>query len=224
MMNAEVKGEGGSLELRIQALLRPLLQHLLQHSTFSLSALRHMQQGVSMMKRIAGSGIAVVVLGSLALAQPPGPPKPGAEQKALGYFVGKWKTEADMKASPFGPAGKMTSTDNCEWFTGNFQVVCKSDGKGPTGAMTSMGILSYDSNAKAYKYYGFDSMGMGDLATGTKSGGTWTFTSTIDMQGKKIHSRFTITEGGPTAYTFKWESSADGKTWASVLEGKSTKA
>ena len=62
--------------------------------------------------------IAVVVLvvtsslGSLAAQAPP--QKPGPEHKKLEYFVGKWTSTGEMKASPFGPAGKITSSDTCE--------------------------------------------------------------------------------------------------------------
>ena len=35
-------------------------------------------------------------------------PKPGPEHARLGYFVGKWKAEGEMKPGPMGPGGKMT--------------------------------------------------------------------------------------------------------------------
>jgi len=174
-----------------------------------------------MVQRFVGVSVAVLLSGGVVLAQAP---KPGPEHKSLGYFVGKWKTEADMKASPFGPGGKMTSADTCEWFAGGFQVVCRGDGKGPAGPMTSLGVLSYDANEKAYKYYGIDNTGMSDLSTGRKSGNTWSFSSTAVIKDQKVHSRFTIVETSPTAYTFKWESSPDGKTWSTVGEGKTAKA
>ncbi len=42
-------------------------------------------------------------------------PKPGPEVKKLGYFVGSWKSEGELKENPFGmPAGKYASTDKCE--------------------------------------------------------------------------------------------------------------
>ena len=66
-------------------------------------------------------------------------PKPGPEVKKLGYFVGTWKSEGELKENPFGmPPGKYAGTDNCEWFHGGFQVVCHSSAKGPAGAMHSV--------------------------------------------------------------------------------------
>jgi hypothetical protein len=61
-------------------------------------------------------------------------------------------------------------------------------------------------------------------ATGTLKDKTWTWTSVDKMNGKTVHSRYTIVETSPTSYTFKWEASEDGKTYNTLAEGKSTKA
>jgi hypothetical protein len=178
-----------------------------------------------MMKRlIVVSSLGVLVLGGVVRAQAPPAPKPGAEHKPMGYFVGKWKSEGEMKAGPMGPGGKLTSTDTCEWFAGGFHVVCRGEGTGPMGKMSSIGVIGYSQADKAYTFYGIDNMGTGELAHGQKSGGTWTYTSTSNFAGQTFQSRYTITETSPTAYTFKWESSMDKKTWMVVMEGKATKA
>ena len=78
---------------------------------------------------------------SAAIAQQA--PAPGPENKKLGYFVGKWTTEGELKASPMGPGGKITSTDTCEWFDGGFAVICRSDGTTPMGPSKSVGIMGY---------------------------------------------------------------------------------
>jgi Protein of unknown function (DUF1579) len=176
-----------------------------------------------MLKRVMGTGFAVLAFGGLVLAQPPAP-KPGAEQKALGYFVGKWTSEGEMKPGLLGPGGKITSSDSCEWFKGNFQVVCRGEGTGPMGPMSSLGILAYSAKDKAYTYYGIDSMGTSELSNGQKKGDTWTYTATSTMEGKQFESRYTIVETSPSAYTFKWETSTDKKTWSVLMEGKATKA
>jgi hypothetical protein len=129
-----------------------------------------------------------------------------------------------MKPGPFGPGGKMTSQDTCEWFSGNFHVVCRSQGKGAMGPMSSLGVITYSAPDKAYTYYGIDSMGSSELSKGTKSGGTWTFTSKSHMGGQAFNSRYTIVETSPTAYTFKWDTSEDGTKWSTVMEGKATKS
>lgn len=174
--------------------------------------------------RIASGVVAVSLAGSLPLAQAPeGPPKPGPEHQKLSRFVGKWTGKGDMKPSAFGPSGPMTWTESCEWFSGNFSVVCKSDGNGPMGAVKGLGIISYNPEEKVYTYYGVDSTGWSDLSRGTLDGKVWTFTSTGTMGGKPMHSRFTLTEVSPTKQTFRWEMSEDGKTWNLVMDGESSK-
>jgi uncharacterized protein DUF1579 len=176
-----------------------------------------------MVKRVLGTSLVVLGVGGRVLAQPQAP-KPGPEHKALGYFVGKWTSEGEMKPGPLGPGGKVTSTDSCEWFKGNFQVVCRGEGTGPMGPMTSLGVLAYSAADKAYTFYGIDNTGMGELSHGQKKGSTWIYTATSNIEGKQFQSRYTIVETSPTTYTFTWEMSTDKKTWSVALEGKATKA
>jgi len=165
---------------------------------------------------------ALLAIGSAA-AQAPQAPKPGPEQKVIGYFAGKWTSEGEMKPGPFGPGGKMTSTDTCEWFAGGFHLVCRGQGSGAMGPMTTLGILAYNPAEKAYTFHGIDSTGMVDYSKGKKSGNTWTFASKSEMNGKPFHSRYTMVEASPTSYTFKWDTSEDGTKWTTVMQGKSTK-
>ena len=86
--------------------------------------------------------------------------KPGSEHKKLEYFVGKWTSTGEMKASPFGPGGKITASDTCEWFQGGFAVVCHSQGTGPAGPAKSIGIMGYSPEEKKYTYFGLDNTAM----------------------------------------------------------------
>ncbi|MFY9550215.1 MAG: DUF1579 family protein [Thermoanaerobaculia bacterium] len=173
------------------------------------------------------SRIAVVLLAScfagMALAQPQEKPKPGPETKKLEAFAGKWSGESEMKPGPWGPGGKMTSESNCTWFEGGWQLVCRETGKGAMGPMKDEFVLGWSPEDKVYKYMGYDSRGMMGWATGTNAGNTWTWSGEDKMGGKLIKSRYTIVVTSPTTYTFKWETSEDGKTWTTAAEGKSTK-
>jgi hypothetical protein len=173
------------------------------------------------------AGVAFALSATTARAQPAAQaPKPGPEHKKLDYFAGKWTSEVELKANPFMPAGKYTSTDQCDWFTGGFAVRCQSDGNGPTGPTKSLGILGYNTEEKVYTYYGIDSTGMvpATVSRGTVAGDTWTYTDESKMGGKMVKSRYVIKVGTPTAYTFKWELQGEGGAWSTVMEGKSTKA
>jgi hypothetical protein len=167
-----------------------------------------------------------LALSGVVLAEAPAAMKPGPEHQKLSYFVGKWVGEGTMAASPFGPAGKITSKEDCEWFEGNFAIVCKSQGTSPAGPGRSLGILSYSPEEKVYTYYGLESSGMTSttVARGTVTGNTWTYSDEAMMGGKKIKSRYVMKTLSPTSYEFKWETQGDKGQWTTVLSGKSTKS
>lgn len=176
-----------------------------------------------MTRQLVGSMVVVTALSGWVLAQAPAAPKPGPEHKAMAFMVGKWTSEGEMKPGPFGPGGKTTAADTCEWFAGGFSVVCRGEAKTPMGPMTTLGVLAYNAADKAYTFYGIDSMGMSELSKGQKSGNTWTFNATSNFGGQTFQSRYTVVETSPSSYTFKWESSPDGSKWSILMEGKATK-
>lgn len=172
---------------------------------------------------VFAAALLALLAANVALAQGPPMPKAGPEQQRLHYFVGQWKNEGEMKASPFGPGGKFTGTDESHML-GDFWVVTHSKGTGPMGAADEIATIGYDPKQKAYIYNEFSSLGMHDTATGQVSGKTWTWTNEEDMGGKMVKGKFTITEVLPTSYTYKFDTSTDnGATWSNVMEGKATK-
>ena len=180
------------------------------------------------MKRLIGT-LSLYTALSLAVApaaSAQAAPQPGPEHKALGYFVGKWTAEGEMKPGPMGPGGKFTQSDTCEWFEGGFSVVCRSEGKTPAGPARSIGILGYNTEEKVYTYYGVDNSGMtmASVPRGTRQGDTWTYTDETTMGGAKVKSRVTIKELSPTAYTFRLEFQGPDGKWMTAMESKNTKA
>jgi hypothetical protein len=167
--------------------------------------------------------VAVLALATAVTAQTPGPPKPGPEQKRLGYFVGNWITDAEMKPSPYGPGGKFTSKDHADWMPGGFFVVNHSDWKSPMGDGTELAVMGYSTEDKVYTYHAFNSMGEAESSKGTVEGDAWTWMSNEKMGGKVMRGRFTVKELSPTSYTFKFEMAPEGGDWATVMEGKATK-
>jgi hypothetical protein len=173
--------------------------------------------------------LAVVLLcvsPALASAQAPaGPPKPSPEQKRLGYFVGNWHGEGEVKANPFMPAGKMSTEDTCAWFEGGFAVVCNSTGMGPWGPTKSLGIMGYSSEEKVYTYAGVDNgpMAMTTVPHGIVKGGEWVYNDSSMMGGKMVKSRYVINEVSPTSYSFKWEMQGADGAWQTVMAGTQTK-
>lgn len=151
-------------------------------------------------------------------------PKPGPEVQKLAMFAGRWTETGDMKASAMGPAGKMTTSSNCEWFSGGFYLVCKSTGTSPTGPGEGLGILGYSTERQKYTYYGIDNSGMpAEPAYGTVTGNTWTWEGEGKFGGQPFKSRYTITIVSPDEYNYKFEMAAGGQPFAVMAEGNAKK-
>ena len=104
--------------------------------------------------------VMALVAGALAMAQAPGKaPTPGPEHKRLAMYAGKWSGSGEMKPGPMGPGGKMTWTETCEWFSGNFALVCHTDGSGAMGSAKGLIVLTYSMEEKHYVYFTINSMG-----------------------------------------------------------------
>jgi hypothetical protein len=161
----------------------------------------------------------------LAAAQEQQPPKPGPEHEKLGYFVGKWKADGEVKPGPMGPGGKMKTRDTCEWFEGRYSVICRSEGTTPMGPSKSIGILGYSTEDQAYTYYGVDNSGMtmSSVPKGTRQGNTWTYHDEGTMGGQKYKSRVIIKELSPTSYSFRMDMQGPDGKWMPMMESKNTK-
>src|SRR5574340_1813741 len=88
------------------------------------------------MQRVTTALLLFVLLAAvLAWGQaPPAMPKAGPEHQRMAYFAGTWHDEGTMKASPMGPGGKMTTTQNNQML-GDFFLTMHTDGTGPMGPM-----------------------------------------------------------------------------------------
>ena len=174
--------------------------------------------------RLLTSFALAVALGSVAATAQAPKPTPGPEHKRIGYFAGQWKFEGEAKESPLGPGGKITAAETCEWFTGGFQLVCRSKGTGPKGPSTGQAMMSYDPGRKAYTYYAMSSLGDNIFIRGQVQDKVWTWADEMTVEGKKMKIVATVTEETPTSYSFKLEVGAEGGQMMVVEQGKATKA
>jgi hypothetical protein len=174
------------------------------------------------MKSIAMVLAAWVGLAAVALAQME-MPKPGPEHKKLDIFAGSWTLDGDTKASPMGPAGKVTEIEKCEWMDGGFYLLCHTDFKTTMGNGSGISVLGYSGEDKAYTYREFNSWGEFTDSKGTLEGDTWTWTNEEKMGAMVMKGRFTMKILSPTSYNFSFEMSQDGTKWTTVMDGKATK-
>ena len=166
----------------------------------------------------------VLLLVALGTAQAPaGPPKPGPEHQKLAYFAGKWDAEGDMKPSTFGPGGKFTYAQTCEWFDGNFALVCHSDGTLQAGSIKGLSIMGWDLAAKTYTYFSTNNWGQDSFSRGTIEGDTWTWNNESKVNGKPVIFRFTLKQVSPDVATYKFEMGAAGEPFKLMMDGTQTR-
>jgi hypothetical protein len=141
----------------------------------------------------------------------------------LGYYVGKWTEEGEIKPSAFGPGGKYTATETCEWLHGKFAILCKEDGTMMGGEMHGTSIMSYNTQEKSYVYFETNNWGELSYYHGSVDGGTWTWNNEFTINGQQIKGRFTLKRVSDDLANFNFEMSMGDQPSALVMTGKQTR-
>lgn len=178
------------------------------------------------MKKISFPALFVMLLGvgcTLAAQEPAPAPKPGPEHEKLAYYVGKWLAEGDIKASAFGPAGKFTYTETCEWLSGKFAILCKEDGNMMGGEFHSLSIMSYDAAQKTYMYFQTNNWGENEYYLGSENAGTWTWNHEGQVNSQAFRTRFVLKQVSPNDASFNFAMAAGTAPLGVIMEGKQTR-
>ena len=178
------------------------------------------------MKRLFVTVLLVLAMPCLAFGQvlTPQPPKPGPEHQKLGIWVGNWTYEGETKATPLGPAGKVTGKNTTRPILGDFFVEFRGEEKGPGGAFEWVEIDGYDPVAKLFTWNGFQSDGSVYVVTYTLDGTTMTYSGTLQAGGKLVKIRGTCVFAADfNSNVQKTEVSVDGKALLPSFEGKASK-
>jgi hypothetical protein len=178
------------------------------------------------MKKLVFCAMSLVLflLVATAIAQEPAPaPKPGPEDERLAYYVGKWTAEGDVKASAFGPAGKYSYTEICDWLPGKFAILCKADGTLMGGEIHGTSMLSYDSEQKSYLYFDTSNWGENSYFHGTVDGDNWSWTNDSQMNGQPVHARFVLKQVSPDVATFTFAMALGSQPLGNIMEGKQSR-
>ena len=176
------------------------------------------------MKRITIMvALAVLLMSVAAQAQAPAP-KPGPEQKKLHVWNGDWTYEGESKATPFGPAGKISGENNTKPILGGFFIEFRGEDKGPAGTTHWYEIDGYNPVTKKYTGNCFFSDGTVQTVTYTIEGQTVCYSGTQVLGGKQAKIKGTaVFVSDFMSNVDKREVSFDGKVWMPLSELKVTK-
>ena len=215
LQRARVRPSGGR-----SLLSRQPLGDTEEHLTAGLAIMNALSKEKTMRKRSSVALFLICGFTALALAQaPPEPPKPGPEHKKFEYFVGTWKTEGEIKANPYMPAGKSVITQTYTLGPGGFFVECLSEGQIPT----THAITAYDSHAKLYTTFYASSAGLVGGGTGTVDGNTWSWMLEDKWLGKAFKGRTTVTVKSASQFTAKYEYLDPNGSYVTITEGTATR-
>jgi hypothetical protein len=168
-------------------------------------------------------GVTLLLGTAASTSAQPEAPKPAPELKKLDYFTGTWTAEGEIKPGPMGAGGKFTASNHVRWMDGEFFLVTRSEFSGPMGKGAETAYMGYDSNDRMYTYDSFNTLGEASHAKGSLDGDTWTWQSETRIGPRTMKGRLTVQVVSATVYNFRFETSPDGITWSTLLEGKDTK-
>jgi len=106
---------------------------------------------------------------------------------------------------------------------GGFFLVCHTDFKTTLGDGTEVAVMGYSPDDKTYTYHEFNSWGELVDSKGSVDGDTWTWINDDKRGSATVKGRFRMKITSPTSYNFSYETSADGKSWMTEVDGKATK-
>ena len=192
-----------------------------EHFTAGLAIMIALSKEKAMRKRSSVAVILICGFTALSLAQaPPERPKPGPEHKKLEYFLGTWRTEGEIKANEYVPAGKSVTTETYTLGAGGFYIeFVRPEGQIPR----TQGITAYDSHAKVYTNFYVSSAGLVGGGTGTVDGNTWTWMLEDKWLGQAAKGRTTVTVKSASQFAVKYEMLAPNGRYVTIAEGTSTK-
>jgi hypothetical protein len=153
---------------------------------------------------------------------PPGPPKPGAEMKALQPLVGAYTfSDGKVAANAMGPGSPETKSKGkhtCKPLLGGLWLACDIEdtaGEGKAAHTWSAHMMmGWDIEAKQYKSLGVDNMGSAWVMTGKVDANKVVWESgEMTMMGQPVKFRITIDWTDPKALKLTDERSTRGGAW-----------
>jgi hypothetical protein len=147
--------------------------------------------------------------------------KPAPELKKLANYLGQWRYEGEYKASPFGPAMKMTGNATGEMILGGFFLEWRWKEQPGTQGVE---IIAYDPINKNYSASYFSDDGSRAQGAYLLDPSKNSYSGKLNTGGKQIPMRvIEVFAPDQKSFTQKIELSIDGKSWTPLFEGRYTK-
>jgi hypothetical protein len=144
-------------------------------------------------------------------------PQLTSAHEAMRVMLGEWRGEERMEPSPWIPGGgvRKARVVNAPGL-GGFAVIQDYLQEGEAGAPGFEGhaVIYYDGRAAEYVMHWFDSFSPSEFRGGIKDGA---FVLTARSPQGLVRSTWRF--DGERAYAFRMETSADGASWAPMMEG-----
>ncbi len=159
------------------------------------------------------------------LTLPTGGVKPdaGPELQRLGLLVGSWKLDGESKGSPLIPAGKISATLDCQWFSGGSQLVCLYNMMYPNEPVQELSVYGYDPETKAYWNFDMDSTGLNAFGKVVIQESVWTHVWDFKVGGKAVKLRLILSDMTPDGCAWKNDYYMGSGPWTPIAEGTGTR-
>jgi len=176
------------------------------------------------MKRIILASCSAVLVFAILLRAQTTAPKPDPEIKKFEVFLGHWTYEIEYKASPLGPAIKVTGELSGRKILRGFFFEMQAVERGATGETRAVEIVGYDPVNKAFFSTEYHDDGNMSSQTYVFNGNMVIDTGRFTVGGKAYMFKATmILAADSMSFVGKGEISTDGNSWAPWFETKYTK-
>lgn len=148
-------------------------------------------------------------------------PKPGPAQEKLTAFIGEWRGKEKMYPTQWSPQGGMRDAKISNRIGLDGFAVIQDYTQLDAGEPVFLGhaVVMKNPHGDTYQMHWFDQFSP-SLFEGSFDGKKAVFTSDSPMG--KARATFDFSKAG--TYSFRMESSQDGKTWAPMMDGEYQKA
>jgi hypothetical protein len=181
-------------------------------------------------KLLAGSIVAALTLGLLAIAATPDSLKTPDPRDKMNIWEGRWQEIVERKETPYGHAATVPSHLTCSWTADRGFMVCEylseKAGPGEREASNHLSIFTYNDAGKNYKHLGI-SKDYKTLEEPTViiEGNRWHYTYQVPGdKGEPLDLRDSYEFVTPEKRITRIEVSPDGgKHWTLLSESVATK-